>query len=374
MANKAYRYRIYPDKEQAVLIQKTFGCVRFVYNHFLNDRITAYKENGESRTFFQQNKALTTLKQEYPWLQEPDKNALQNALRDLTTAYQNFFRSIKTGQHVGFPKYKSKKNDRKSYSTAANGKLIRIDGNAIILPKLHRVKAKISRKIPKDHRIISATISQEPSGKYFVSILTEYEQNIPNVEIDRDNALGLDYSSPHFYVDSDGNKAGMPHFYRELEKKLAREQRRLAKMVKGSNNYRKQRIKVSRAYEKVRNCRKDWQHKKSTELADKYDIIAVEGINYKDMARGLHLAKATNDNGFGQFREMLSYKLAERGKKLITIDKWFPSTKTCRFCGNVNSDIVLGQSEWDCPYCGKHLLRDHNAAINIMNQGLAMLV
>lgn len=370
MANKAYRYRIYPDKEQAVLIQKTFGCVRFVYNHFLNDRITAYKENGESRTFFQQNKALTTLKQEYPWLQEPDKNALQNALRDLTTAYQNFFRSIKTGQHVGFPKYKSKKNDRKSYSTAANGKLIRIDGNAIILPKLHRVKAKISGKIPQDHRIISATISQEPSGKYFVSILTEYEQNIPNVEIDRDNALGLDYSSPHFYVDSDGNKAGMPHFYRESEKKLAREQRRLAKMVKGSNNYRKQRIKVSRVYEKVRNCRKDWQHKKSTDLANKYDIIAVENINYQDMARGLRLAKATNDNGFGKFREMLSYKLAERGKKLITIDKWFPSTKTCRFCGKVNPDIALGQSEWDCPCCGAHLLRDHNAAINIREEGL----
>lgn len=370
MANKSYRYRIYPDKEQEALIQKTFGCVRFVYNHFLNDRITAYKENGESRTFFQQNKALTTLKQEYPWLQEPDKNALQNALRDLTTAYQNFFRSIKTGQHVGFPKYKSKKNDRKSYSTAANGKLIRIDGNAIILPKLHRVKAKISGKIPQDHRIISATISQEPSGKYFVSILTEYEQNIPNVEIDRDNALGLDYSSPHFYVDSEGNEANMPHFYREVEKKLAREQRRLAKMVKGSNNYRKQRIKVSRVYEKVRNCRKDWQHKKSTDLANKYDIIAVENINYQDMARGLRLAKATNDNGFGKFREMLSYKLAERGKKLITIDKWFPSTKTCRFCGKVNPDIALGQSEWDCPCCGAHLLRDHNAAINIREEGL----
>ena len=144
-------------------------------------------------------------------------------------------------------------------------------------------------------------------------------------------------------------------------------------MVKGSSNYRKQKIYVAKAYEKVRNCRRGWQHKRSTELAEGYDLIAVEDINYKDMARGLHLAKATNDNGFGRFREMLSYKLAERGKKLITIDKWFPSTKTCRFCGNVNSDIVLGQSEWDCPCCGKHLFRDHNAAINIRNQGLAML-
>lgn len=368
MANKAYRYRIYPNKEQEGLIQKTFGCVRFVYNHFLNDRITAYKENGESRTFFQQNKALTTLKQEYPWLQEPDKNALQNALRDLNAAYSNFFRGVKRGKHIGFPKFKSKKNDRKSYATAANGNLIRLEGNRVVLPKLHGVKAKISREIPPDHRIISATISQEPSGKYYVSILTEYELDVVDVSVE--NALGLDCSSPHFYVDSDGNVADMPHFYREAEKKLAREQRRLAKMVKGSSNYRKQKIRVARAYEKVRNCRKDWQHKRSTELAEKYDLIAVENINYQDMARGLHLAKATNDNGFGQFREILSYKLAERGKKLITIDKWFPSTKTCRFCGNVNPDIALGQSEWDCPCCGAHLLRDHNAAISIREEGL----
>lgn len=144
-------------------------------------------------------------------------------------------------------------------------------------------------------------------------------------------------------------------------------------MARGSNNYRKQKIRVARMFERVRNCREDWQHKESTRLADKYDLIAVEDINYQDMARGLRLAKATNDNAFGQFRTFLSYKLAERGKKLVTIDKWFPSTKTCRFCGNVNSDIVLGQSEWDCPCCGKHILRDHNAAINIKNQGLAML-
>ena len=370
MRNKAYRYRIYPNKEQEELIQKTFGCVRFVYNHFLDDRLTAYKERGESRTFFQQNKALTTLKQEYSWLREPDKNALQNALRDLNTAYQNFFRGVKSGQHVGFPKFKSKKHDRKSYATAANGNQIRLQGNAVVLPKLRRVKAKISRDIPNDHRVISATISQEPSGKYFVSILTEYEHELPNAPVRADNTLGLDYSSPHFYVDSDGNTADMPHFYRDAEKKLAREQRRLSKMEKGSNNHRKQRIKVARAYEKVRNSRKDWQHKESTRIAEKYDVVAVEDINYQGMAKSLNLAKATSDNGFGQFRLMLAYKLAERGKKLITINKWFTSTKTCRFCGFVNPDITLGVQEWDCPCCGKHLLRDHNAAINIREEGL----
>lgn len=370
MANKAYKFCIYPNKVQEQLIQKTFGCVRFVYNHFLADRIIAYKENGESRTFFQQNKMLTAFKQEYEWLKEPDKNALQNALRDLNAAYQNFFRRVKNGENPGFPKFKSKKSDRKSYSTANSNKTdIRIEGNKIHLPKLGFVKAKISRQIPDAHRIISATISQAPSGKYYVSIGTEYEADIPNIQLDLGNSLGLDYSSPHFYVDSNGYVADMPHFYREAERDLAREQRKLAKMTRGSNNYRKQKIKVARAFERVRNSREDWQHKESTRLANQYDYICVEDIDYKAMAQGLHLAKATNDNAFGQFRGFLAYKMFERGKKLITIDKWFPSSKLCRFCGCVTSELKLGQGEWDCS-CGAHLLRDHNAAINIREEGL----
>lgn len=371
MANKAFKFRLYPNREQEELIQKTFGCVRFVYNYFLEDRIAAYKENGESRTFFQQNKMLTALKHEYPWLQEPDKNALQNALRDLNTAYQNFFRRVKQGSAPGFPKFKSKKKDRKSYATANTNNTLRVDGSKIHFPKLGWVKAKVSREIPQGHRIISATISQDPSGKYYAAIVTEYEFDPPEINLDVDNALGLDYSSPHFYVDSEGNVADMPHFYRDAEKRLAREQRKLSKMVKDSNNYQKQKIKVARAYEKVRFCRTDWQHKESTRMANQYDYICVEDINYQDMGRGLHLAKATNDNAFGQFRQMLTYKMAERGKKLITIDKWYPSSKTCRFCGAVNSELTLKDREWTCPGCGAHIDRDLNAAINIRNEGLA---
>lgn len=372
MPNKAFKYRIYPNSEQEILIQKTFGCVRFVYNHFLADRIAAYKESGESRTFFQQNKSLTALKHECEWLKEPDKYALQYALRDLNTAYQNFFRGCNGGAGTGFPKFKSKKNDRKSYSTAANGNYVRLEEKAIRLPKLGSVKAKISRRIPEGHRILSATISQNASGKYFVSVLTEYELDVQPVDVK--NTLGLDYSSPCFYVDSEGNTADMPHFYREAEKRLAREQRRLAKMVKGSNNYRKQKIRLARAYEKVRNSREDWQHKESTRLANTYDLIAVEDINYKDMAQGLKLAKATNDNGFGQFRTMLAYKLAERGKKLVTIDKWFPSSKTCHCCGYIHKDLQLSDRKWKCPLCGKEHERDINAAINIRNEGLRIAV
>ncbi len=361
-ANKAYKFRLYPNAEQQVMFAKTFGCVRFAYNKMLADKIEYYKATGEML-----KNTPAPLKKEFEWLREVDSLALANAQMQLNTAYNNFFRD----KSVGFPKFRSKKTSRKSYTTNNQGGTVRLDSGKLRLPKIGFVRIKQHREIPDGYTIKSVTISQESSGKYYASILTEYEAEPIDVSVD--TALGLDYSSPHFYVDSDGNEADMPHFYREAEKKLAHEQRRLAKMVKGSSNYCKQKIRVARAYEKVRNCRKDWQHKRSTELAEKYDLVVVENINYKDMARGLHLAKATNDNGFGQFREMLSYKLAERGKRLITIDKWFPSTKTCRFCGNVNPDIALGQGEWDCPCCGKHLLRDYNAAINILNEGVRLL-
>lgn len=370
LANKAYKYRIYPNKGQEELIQKTFGCVRFVYNYFLADRINAYKENGESRSCFQQIKMLTDLKNEYEWLKEPDKNALQCALRNLNTAYQNFFRNVKKGGTPGFPKFKRKKDNSKSYQTCADGNHVEVKEKAIKLPKLGLIKAKISRKLPEGARILNATVSQEPSGKYFVSIGFEYELDIPECKLNTENSIGLDYSSPHFYVDSDGNKADMPHFYREAERKLAREQRRLSRKQKGSSNWENQRIKVARAFEKVRNCRQDWQHKLSTKLADQYDIVAVEDIDYKAMSQGLHLAKATADNGFGQFRTFLSYKLAERGKKLITIDKWFPSSKTCRHCGHVNSELTIKDRNWKCPNCGGMIDRDVNAAINIKNEGI----
>lgn len=355
------------------MIQKTFGCVRFVYNYFLADRKEAYETSKETRTMFQQNKALTALKHEREWLQEPDKNALQYALRDLNTAYQNFFRNVKKGVNPGFPKFKSKKNDRKSYSTTGHDGKTRVEGNKIRFPKLGAVKASISRQIPEGHRIISATISQNASGKYFASLLTEYDYTPPEVQIHPERSLGLDYSSPHFYVDSENQTADMPHFYRDAEKKLAREQRKLSRMVKGSNNWKKQKIRVARAYEKVKNQRTDWQQKQSTILAEKYDMIAVEDIDYKNMAQGLHLAKATNDNGFGQFRGFLNYKIEERGKKLVAVDKWFPSSKTCRFCGAVNKELGLKDREWDCPTCGAHIERDLNAAINIRDEALRML-
>ena len=369
--NRAFVYRLYPNKEQAVLIHKTFGCCRFVYNHFLDERITTYKEKGKSISVSQQSAALPALKKEFEWLTEVDSTALVASVQALDEAYQRFFERLKSGGPPGFPRFKSKYQSNKSYKTKnPNGRAIRFSGNRIKFLKLGWVKAAIDREIPSDYRILAATIRQEPSGKYYASISTEHEQVIPEIELDPTTAIGLDYSSPHFYVDSDGNSADMPHYYRDMEAKLAREQRKLSKMERGSNNYRKQKIRVARISESIRNRRKDWQHKESTHLAETHDIICVEDINYQDMSRGLHLAKSTNDNAFGQFRTFLDYKMAERGKVLRRVDKWYPSSKTCRHCGSANMELTLKDRRWICPNCGAEIERDINAAINIRDQGL----
>lgn len=308
-------------------------------------------------------------KDEFPFLREVDSMALCNAQLQLQTAYKNFFRD----KSIGFPKFRSKKLSRKSYTTNKIGGNIAIVKSFLKLPKMGLVRVKFHRQIPDTHKIKSVTFSQDPSGKYYVSILTEYEADIPERTLDTDKALGLDYSSPHFYVDSQGVEVDMPHFYRQAEQRLAKEQRKLSKMVKGSSNYQKQKWRVALAHEKVRNQRRDWQHKKSRELTDQWDMICVEDINYKGMSGSLRLGKATMDNGFGQFRTFLSYKLVEQGKKLITIDKWFPSSKLCRHCGCINDDLTLSDRVWVCPSCGETISRDENAAINIRNAGVAQI-
>ena len=363
-ANKAYKYRIYPNEEQKVFFAKTFGCVRFVYNKMLSEKIEYYEQTHKTL-----HNTPAHLKKEYPWLKEVDSLALVNAQLQLQTAFANFFRNEKTG----FPKYRSKKGSRKSYTTNNQRGTIRLQDGRLRLPKVSPIRIKLHRLVPDGYTIKSVTVSQEPSGKYYASVLTEYEAEPQHVAVRPEYSLGLDYSSPHFYVDSNGEVADMPHYYRNAELKLAKEQRKLSKMVRGSNNYWKQRVHVALAYEKVRNCRKDWQHKESSRLAEQYDLIAVEDINYQDMAQNLKLAKATYDNGFGQFRNMLAYKMASRGKEFITIDKWFPSSKRCNICGHINTEMILSDREWNCPNCGNHLLRDHNAAINIRNAGLALL-
>lgn len=362
--NKAYKFRAMPNAEQRILFAKTVGCARFVYNRMLADKIAHYKKTGEML-----HNTPAQYKVEFPFLWEADSMALCNAQMQLQTAYKNFFRD----KSIGFPKFRSKKVSRKAYTTNCINGNISVVGNFLKLPKMGLVRVKFHRQIPECHKIKSVTFSQDPSGKYYVSILTEYEANIPERTLDTSKALGLDYSSPHFYVDSQGVEADMPHFYRRAEQRLTMEQRKLSKMVRGSSNYQKQKRRVALVHEKVRNQRKDWQHKRSHELVDKWDIICVEDINYKDMSGSLRLGKATQDNGFGQFRTFLSYKLAEQGKELITIDKCFPSSKLCRNCGYINDSLTLSDRVWVCPSCGETILRDENAAINIRNAGVAQI-
>ena len=364
VANKAYKFRLYPTKEQEIMFVKTFGCVRFIYNKMLADKIEFYKETKQKL-----NNTPAQYKKEFEWLKEVDSLALANAQMNLQTAYNNFFRSPK----VGFPKYKSKKRNKNSYTTNNDkGGKLRIENGRIRLPKVGLVKIRQHRIIPDNQKIKSATITKTPSGKYYVSILVEYEQQIPDIQLDKNKALGLDYASHSFYVDSQGREADYPKFYRNAQIILAKEQRKLSHMKYGSNNYQKQKLRVARLQERIANQRKDWIHKLSTQLANEYDYICVEDINMQNMAQSLNLGKSTNDNGFGMFRTILAYKLADRGKKIIKIDKWFPSSKMCRFCGTINKNLTLADRIWTCE-CGKTLNRDENAAINIMNVGLSMV-
>ena len=363
MANKAYKFRLYPNKEQEILFNKTFGCVRFIFNKMLGDKIEYYKETKEKL-----NNTPAQYKKEFEWLKEVDSLALANAQMNLQTAYNNFFRSPKTG----FPKFKSKKKNKNSYTTNNQSGTIDIIDKQIKLPKIGLVKMKQHRIIPSEQKIKSATISKTPSGKYYVSILVEYDFIPPVISLDKNKALGLDYASHSFYVDNQNREADYPKFYRIALDKLAKEQRKLSLMKYSSNNYYKQKLKVAKLHEHISNQRKDWIHKLSTELANQYDYICVEDINMQNIAQSLKLGKSTNDNGFGMFRTILDYKLSERGKKLIKIDKWFPSSKMCRHCGVVNKDLTLADRVWTCE-CGAIINRDENAAINIMNVGLSMV-
>jgi len=366
--NRAFKYRLKPTKEQQVLIQKTFGSCRFIYNKMLEDKINAYNKDKTNLKV-----TPAKYKSDFEWLKEVDSYALCNEQMHLQTAYSSFFRNPKK---VGFPKFKSKKSDRKSYTTSNVHNIIRInDNHQVHLSKLGWVRFIEHRKIPTDHIIKSATISQSATGKYYISILTEYVSQSISPVLDKYNSLGLDYSSHDFYIDSDGGSASYPRFFRKYESKLSKEQRKLSHMKCGSLNYKKQKVVVAKIHEKITNSRNDFCHKLSKKLADTYDYVFVEDINLQNISKGLHLGKSTLDNGFGIFREYLKYKMADRGKKLIKIGKYDPTSTVCSECGTYHKDIVntLSVREWTCPDCGAHHNRDVNAAKNIRKIGLSLI-
>jgi putative transposase len=369
--NKAYKFRLYPNQEQSTLISKTFGCVRFVYNKMLAERKDTYNKYKDNKTELKKQKLPTPAKykDEFLWLKEVDSLALANAQLNLQSAYNKFFR-----EHKGFPKFKSKKHPIQSYTTNNQGGNIRIKDNKIKLPKIGWVRCKVHRQIAENEIIKSCTISRTPTGKYYVSILVEYDKEIQPIQVDKNNILGLDMDMKNLYTDSQGIKAEYPRFYRKMLDKLVVEERKLSRCKLGSNNRNKQRIKVAKLHEKVANQRKDFLHKLSKQLADNYDAVVIEDLNMQGMSQTLNLGKSVADNGWGMFTTMLKYKLEWQGKQLVKVDKWFPSSQLCSDCGFQNPETKdLSVREWICPNCGEKHNRDHNAAINIKNEGIRML-
>ena len=364
IVNKAYRYRIYPTTEQKMMFAKTFGCVRFIYNKMLSDRLDYYKETGKKL-----HNTPAQYKEEFPWLKEVDSLALANAQMNLNKAYNNFWNDSK---HFGKPRFKSKKNSRASYSTNNQKGSVRIEGHKVKLPKVGWVKLCQHRPLPENSIIKTVTISKTPSGKYYISMLVEYENQI--LPVIPKTFLGLDFVMHGLYVASDEEDAEYPDFLRTAEKRLAKAQRKLSQKQKGSHNREKQRLRVAILHEKVANQRQDFLHKKARYLADRYDVIGIEDISVKAMAKRkkggkFSFGKSVADNGWNLFTNMLEYKLAWQGKQLIKIDKWYPSSQLCHVCGYQNHETKdLSVREWDCPKCGSHHNRDKNAAINIREE------
>jgi putative transposase len=359
--NKAFKFRLYPNKEQQTLFAKTFGCCRFIYNRMLADKIAYYEETGKCL-----KPTPAQYKIEFPWLREVDSLALANAQLHLETAYRNFFRD----KGAGFPNFKSKHNGDNSYTTNLVNGNIMLGGGKLKLPKLGQVGVKQHRQIPIGYKLKSVTVSLAPSGKYFASILYDYNAEI--VKVEPVDILGMDFSMKELYIDSNDYRPEYPQPYRQAQKKLAKEQRKLSQRKKGGSNYKKQKSKVACIHEKTANQRKDFLHKQSRRIANAFDVVCIEDLNMKGMAQALNFGKNVSDNSWGAFTQMLGYKLEEQGKQLIKIDKWFPSSKTCSRCGAVKDDMPLSEREYRCD-CGFVCDRDLNAAINIRNAGLALI-
>ena len=364
MVHKAYKFRIYPDSNQALLIVKTIGCSRFVFNHFLAERSSAYESEKRTLSYNNCSAMLTQLKKELTWLKEVDSTALQSSLRFLDDSFKRFF-----SRQNDYPRFKSRKNPVQSYTSKFTNNNIAVEDSFLKLPKLGLVRFAKSREV--DGRIISATVSRKPSGKFFVSILAETEvSELPKTGI----ACGVDVGLKDFAVISDGSGHTNPRFFRSLEAKLAKEQRILSRRVKFSSNWYKQKLKVARVHEKIANARADYLHKLSTDIVKNHDIIGMEDLQVSSMLKNKRLSKAISEVSWSQFKKLLEYKAVWYGKKVITVSKTFASSQLCSACNYQNKAVKnLSVRTWTCPSCNAVHDRDINASINLRNEAIRLL-
>ena len=347
--------------EQIELLSKHFGCSRFVYNYFLNQRKEQYKLTGKSDNYYAQAKTLTNLKkqEETAWLKEVNAQTLQFAIRSLEAAYNNFFK-----KRAKYPKFKSK-HSKNSFTVPQAAS---VAGGRLFIPKFKEgIKCRVHREVKG--KIGKVTITKTPSGKYFVSVFTEEEYITPLKKTGK--SIGVDMGLKDFLVTSDGETFKNNRYTRRYECKLAKAQQHLSRKKKGSRGFENQRLKVARLHEKIANSRADYLHKCSISLVRRYDTICIEDLNVKGMVKNHHLSKSISDASWGKFVSMLTYKAEWNDKKVVKVDRFFPSSQTCNVCGYVSKQTKdLSVREWECPHCHTHHDRDINAAINILHFGL----
>jgi len=357
---KGYKYRVYPNAEQEILLNKHFGSARFIYNKCLGLKKDKYETTEETISRFELQVLMKELKNtvEFSWLKEINAQSIQYSIKNLDDAYKNFFRTKK-----GFPKFK-KKNNKNSFTCPQD---VSIENNEIFIPKFKEgIKIIIDR--PHKGTIKSATFSKLSSGKFFVSVLCETGEKIPlKKKIKKETAIGIDLGLKDFLVFSNGKKISNPHFYKNGLKKIKTLSKNLSRKEKNSNRYNKNKIQLAKAHEKVVNQRNDFLHKLSTEIVNQYDTICVENLNVKGMVKNRHLSQSISDVSWSEFIRMILYKSEWKGKNVLQIGRFEASSKTCSVCGFVNKNLKLEDREWICPHCGKIHDRDENAAINILN-------